>query len=69
MAQETIKCPKCGELDSEKRAMVNIWAKREKQIERVIQNIAGMHGDLEGIAGASLPAIKLLELPSEETEK
>ena len=57
-----------GALDSEKRAMANIWAKREKQIERVIQNIAGMHGDLEGIAGASLPVLKMLELPSEETE-
>ena len=40
----------------------------EKQIERVIQNIAGMHGDLEGIADASLPAIKLLELPLEESK-
>ena len=25
-----------------------------------------MHGDLEGIAGASLPAIKMLELPVDE---
>ena len=57
------------DLDSEKRAMTKVWAKREKQIERVIQNIAGMHGDLEGIAGPSLPAIKALELPSEETKK
>jgi hypothetical protein len=56
------------DLDSEKRAMTNVWAKREKQIERVIQNIAGMHGDLEGIAGSSLPAVKVLELPSEETK-
>ena len=55
------------DLDSEKRAMTNVWAKREKQIERVIQNIAGMHGDLEGIVGSSLPAVKVLELPSEET--
>ena len=56
------------DLDSEKRAMAKIWAKREKQIERVIQNIAGMHGDLQGIAGASLPVVKMLELASEETE-
>lgn len=55
------------DLDSEKRAMTNVWAKREKQIERVIQNIAGMHGDLEGIVGSSLPVVKVLELPSEET--
>ncbi|MBU1152485.1 DUF2130 domain-containing protein [bacterium] len=56
------------DLDSEKRAMTSIWAKREKQIERVIQNIAGMHGELEGIAGSSLPVVKMLELPSEETK-
>lgn len=53
-------------LDKEKRSMEKIWAKREKQIERVIHNISGMHGDLEGIAGKVLPAIKLLELTPEE---
>lgn len=53
-------------LDKEKRSMEKIWAKREKQIERVIQNISGMHGDLEGIAGKVLPAIKMLELVPEE---
>lgn len=54
------------DLDKERRSMEKIWAKREKQIERVIQNIGGMHGDLEGIAGKVLPAIKLLELAPEE---
>lgn len=53
-------------LDKEKRSMEKIWAKREKQIERVIHNISGMHGDLEGMAGKVLPAIKLLELTPEE---
>ena len=57
------------DLDSEKRAMENIWAKRDKQIEKVVLNIAGMHGDLEGIVGTSLPSIKLLELPSSEDAK
>jgi len=54
------------DLDSEKRAMENIWAKREKQIGRVVSNIAGMRGDLEGVVGAVLPSIKLLELPESE---
>ena len=54
------------DLDSEKRAIENIWAKREKQIGRVVTNIAGMRGDLEGIVGLSLPTIKLLELPNEK---
>jgi len=50
------------ELDAEKKAMTRIWAKREKQIERVIQNTLGFHGDLEGIAGNQLPKIETLEL-------
>ncbi|MBI4232134.1 DUF2130 domain-containing protein [Candidatus Peregrinibacteria bacterium] len=53
-----------ADLDTEKRATQKIWAKREKQIENVIAHIGGMHGDLQGIAGASLPSIKVLELPS-----
>lgn len=57
------------ELDTEKRLIEKHWAKREKQIERVILNIAGMHGDIEGISGASLPAIKMLSLPSDEQQE
>lgn len=53
-----------SDLDAEKRAMSKIWDKRQKQIERVIYNIGGMHGDLEGIAGMTLPTIKTLELPT-----
>jgi hypothetical protein len=51
-----------NDLDQEKRAMNKIWAKREKQIDRVINNISGMYGDMQGIIGASLPQIKSLEL-------
>jgi hypothetical protein len=57
------------DLDSEKRAMESIWAKREKQITRVITNIAGMRGDLEGMVGPALPSIKLLELDSSEEKQ
>jgi hypothetical protein len=51
--EETITCPKCHELipmkdtlDKEKKAMVKLWAEREKQIERVVHNTSGMCGDL-----------------------
>ena len=54
------------DLDKEKRAMTSIWAKREKQIERVIMNTAGMYGDMQGIIGASMPEIKMLEIGTEE---
>jgi hypothetical protein len=55
------------DLDSEKRAMEKIWSKREKQIDKVIKSISGMHGELEGIAGPSLPIVKMLELNSQES--
>jgi len=51
-----------NDLDHEKRAINKIWSKRERQIERVINNISGMYGDMQGIIGASLPQIKSLEL-------
>ncbi len=48
------------DLEQEKRAMTRIWAKREKQIERVVMNTVRMYGDVQGIA--MLPDIKSLEL-------
>lgn len=51
------------DLESEKRSMSRIWAKREKQLERASLNTAGMYGDLQGIIGASLPAIAGLSVP------
>lgn len=59
------------DLDSEKRAMQKHWKKREKEVERVIENTTGMYGDFQGLIGAALPTITNLELPSgddEETE-
>ena len=56
------------DLDKERRAMNKIWDKREKQIERVVLNIGGMQGDIEGLAGMSLPKIETLELPEAELE-
>lgn len=51
------------DLEAEKRAMQRVWGNREKQIERIISNTAGMYGDLGGLAGTALPQIKILELP------
>ena len=50
------------ELDQERRAMERIWAKREKQIERVVKNMGRMYGSMQGVIGQSLPEIDLLEL-------
>lgn len=56
------------DLDSEKRSVMKAWAKREKQIERVMANTSGMYGDMQGIIGSTLPEIKLLELGSGDEE-
>lgn len=50
------------DLEQEKRAMQRIWAKREKQIDRVLTNTVGLHGDVAGIIGGTLPEIAGIEL-------
>src|SRR5207302_1429876 len=45
------------DLESEKRSIRRLWAKREKQIERAAANAAGLWGDLGGILGATLPSV------------
>jgi hypothetical protein len=46
------------DLDTEKKAIMKQWAKREKEINKAIEAIVGMYGDMQGIAGKSLPEIK-----------
>ena len=55
------------ELESEKRAMLKIWAKREKQIEGVINNTVKMHGSIQGIGGGNIKDIPLLEFSADDT--
>ncbi|ALO27435.1 DUF2130 domain-containing protein [Leptospira borgpetersenii] len=43
-----------NDLDSEKITMEKIWSKREKQMHRIIQNTAGMYGDLTGLGATYL---------------
>ncbi len=50
-----------SDLDAEQRAMHKIWAKREKEIERVLKNTIGMHGAICGIAN-DVQIIPSLEL-------
>jgi hypothetical protein len=52
------------DLDKEKKAITKQWAKREEQIDRVMQATAGMYGDLQGIAGKTIQEIEGLELPA-----
>lgn len=50
------------DLDKERKAILKQWAKRETQIERVMNATVGMYGDLQGIAGKSLQEIEGLEM-------
>ncbi len=50
------------QLHKERRAMERLWCEREKQIDRIITNTAGMYGDVRGLIGAGMPEIQLLAL-------
>lgn len=49
------------DLDTEKKLLTKQWAKRQAQIERVMNSTVGMYGDLQGIAGKSFQEIEGLE--------
>ncbi len=40
-----------GDLDQERRAIMKQWAKREQQLQQIADSLAGLSGDLQGIAG------------------
>lgn len=52
-----------ADLERERKAMTKLWAKRDMQIQAVIEATVGMHGDLQGIAGRAIPEIEGLSLP------
>jgi hypothetical protein len=54
------------DLDKEKKAITKQWAKRDEQIERVLQGTVGMYGDLQAIAGKSLGEIEGMSLKALE---
>jgi hypothetical protein len=51
------------DLDKERKFMNRVWAKREGQIQGVLDSTVGMYGDLQGIAGKALPEIPSLDTP------
>ena len=59
-----------ADLESERRSMTGHWKKREKQLQKVLNNTNFMYSSLRGIAGNAIQTIKILELPefAEEIE-
>ncbi|MBU2233949.1 DUF2130 domain-containing protein [Patescibacteria group bacterium] len=53
-------------LKKERMAYEKLWAEREKQIRKVMNNTIGMYGDLSGLV--TLPQIKILELGEGEKD-
>jgi hypothetical protein len=49
-----------ADLDRERRTAARLWAKRETQLNAVIAASAGFYGDLQGIAGQSIPELESL---------
>ena len=54
------------DLDKERKVILKQWAKRDEQIDRVMQATVGMYGDLQGIAGKTLQEIEGLSLDALE---
>lgn len=53
------------DLETEKRSSQKLWKRRETQINRSLENISNIWGELQGIIGTnSLPDIKILSLES-----
>jgi hypothetical protein len=50
------------DLDKERKVITKQWAKRDEQIERVMQATVGMYGDMQGIAGKTLQEIEGLDI-------
>jgi hypothetical protein len=50
-----------SDLEKERKSMTKQWAKREEQIRCVVDSVAGMFGDLQGIAGKAILEIEGLE--------
>ena len=51
------------DLNKERRATMRQWAKREQQIQAVIDTTSGLYGDLQGIAGKAMVEIDALAMP------
>lgn len=58
---ETFSSMKEG-LEKEKQYFTKKWARDEKLINTVIEQTIGMHGDLQGLMGKSLPELQMLSL-------
>lgn len=50
------------DLDEERRAFTVRWNKRETQLQRLVEGMGGLYGDLQGIMGQTLAEVATLEV-------
>jgi hypothetical protein len=55
------------DLEAERRALTQRWARRQKQIDRVLEAAFGMFGDIEALAGSTLPGLKAIDITPRQT--
>lgn len=51
-----------SDLESERRTMTQRWARRQKQIDRVLEAAFGMRGDIEALVGSEMPELEAIEM-------
>jgi hypothetical protein len=56
------------QIDRERRTMERHWKQREKELERVIKNTAGLYGDMQGIIGGQIPEIPALDFDADDVK-
>ena len=54
------------ELEKEKKFFASKWARQEKSLRGIIDHTLGIHGDLKGILGSSIPELKSAQLTIEQ---
>lgn len=57
------------DLEKEKEALRRIWAKRDKEIERITDNTIGMYGEMQGLVGSGMPTIPALDITAIANEQ
>jgi hypothetical protein len=56
------------EINKERVYFNKRWEKEEKNIKKVMENTAGIYGDIQGMIGNALPKIDYLELPDGDSD-
>ena len=58
-----------NDLSAEQRSTMRMWKKRETELKRLMNTVAMMYGELQGILGSSLPSLPSLDGPMLEDGK